>query len=325
MQTLDAIVAYLREQGPYVLASQDDADYFRKSFRKSAPAQAATPSPRVDATLSPRLDAASLPRVDAASLPRFDAAVPMVTPSPRLDAAVPMVTPSPRLDAAVPMVTPSPRLDAAVTMATPSPRLDAAVPMATPSPRVDGAVTIAATAPRVDATVTATAPKRPKPTAQFAGVRNILSVVAPELAILDEIPNDALAKKLSERWKTKNQTAPISILTFQEPEEQKRLLEEIARALDVYFGPAKLVSAEKIEKEKQWDAFLSVEGLKLVVVCDYTLWQLNHLMQFYKETPAQGIRMLSQVPLFLLPDLSLYLKDASLKRSLWKALCQKCS
>ena len=165
----------------------------------------------------------------------------------------------------------------------------------------------------------------PRPKLDFSGVRNVVSVVAPELVILNEIPSDAMAQKIAERWKTKNQTAPISVLSFQEPPEQRALLEGVVRALDVYFGPAKLVNAEGIEKDKQWEAFLSVADLKMVIVCDYTLWQLNGLMQFYKETPAQGSRMVGNTPLFLLPDLSLYLKDPLLKRSLWKALCQKFS
>lgn len=164
-----------------------------------------------------------------------------------------------------------------------------------------------------------------KPVLNFAPWRNILSVVAPELAILPDIPSDEIAKKLSERWKTKNQTAPLSILVYQEPPEQRAFLEQIALALTVYFGSAKIIQAETIEKEKQWGAFLSAEGLKMVITCDYTLWQLSQLMPFYKETPAAGQRMLGNIPLFLLPDLSLYLKDALLKRSLWKALCQKCS
>lgn len=157
----------------------------------------------------------------------------------------------------------------------------------------------------------------------LSGVRNLLSVVAPEMPILNEIPSDAIAYKISERWKTKNLSAPISILLFQEPPEQRALLEQIARALDVYFGPAKIVYAERIEKDKQWESFLSVDGLKMIIVCDYTLWQLNGLMPFYKE--SQGARILGSTPLFLLPDLALYLKDPLLKRSLWKALCQKCS
>ena len=135
----------------------------------------------------------------------------------------------------------------------------------------------------------------------------------------------AIAKKIATRWKTKNQTAPFSILSLCEPEPQRKFLEEIAKALDIYFLPCRLIAAETIEKEGNWSDFLSVADLKLIIACDYTLWQLNKLMPFYKENPTTGQRMLGEIPLFLLPDLSLYLKDPLLKRSLWKALCQKLS
>lgn len=151
----------------------------------------------------------------------------------------------------------------------------------------------------------------------------LFSKIAPEIALLKEIPDDAIAKKIALRWKTKNQTAPLTLLTFSEPEPHQKFLENMTKALDVCFGSARLVQAETIEKEKQWEAFLGAEGLKLIIVCDYTLWQLNGLMQFYKEIPNQASRTLGKIPLFLLPDLSLYLKDPLLKRSLWKALCQK--
>ncbi len=139
----------------------------------------------------------------------------------------------------------------------------------------------------------------------------------PQLPLIQTIPSDATAKKIANRWKTKNQAAPISILYFSEPSLQKDLLIAITKAIDVYFGPARIIQAETIEKEKQWDTFLSSDDLKLVIACDYTLWQLTNLMQYFKETPQ---RTLKNVPLFLLPDLSLYLKDSSLKRSLWKAI-----
>lgn len=163
-------------------------------------------------------------------------------------------------------------------------------------------------------------PPLPKPSSHL---RQLISFLAPELALLDVIPSDAHARKIAERWKTKNQAAPISILTFQEPQEHRVLLENIACALSVYFGEVKIVAAEGIEKEKQWETFLSHAGLKLVIACDYTLWQLSNLMTLYKEKEA--VRTVGSVPLFLLPDLSLYLKDPLLKRLLWKALCQRCS
>ncbi len=168
-------------------------------------------------------------------------------------------------------------------------------------------------------------PEKPRPAAVLSSIRTLLAKIAPELAILDEIPNDSIARKIANRWKTKNQSAPISILSGGELPQHKVFLEEIAAALDVYFGSAKIVQAEPIEKENQWESFLGVEGLKLILICDSTLWQLYQLRRFYKETPALGSRMLGKTPLFLLPDPSLYFKDPQLKRSLWKALCQTCS
>lgn len=245
---LKALIAHIEEEGPIIFASSEDADYFRKSYRKPEPVKPTFIEPPKPA---PKPIAETLPAPKPPSEP------------PR------SVEPVLKKEIAKPSI--------------------------------------------------------PIPTVNFTSVRNVLSVVAPELAILEEIPSDEIAKKLSERWKTKNQTAPISILIYQEPAEQRALLESIAKALDIHFGPAKIVNAEGIEKGKQWETFLSVKELKMIISCDYTLWQLTHLMHFYKETPAQGSRLLGQVPLFLLPDLSLYLKDAQLKRSLWKAICQKCS
>jgi hypothetical protein len=156
----------------------------------------------------------------------------------------------------------------------------------------------------------------------FQDLRRLLSVTAPNLPILDQIPSDEMAQKIANQWKTKNQTAPITILSFQESPEQRALLEQIAKAVDVCFGPARFINAEPIEKEKQWEAFLTAPELKTVIICDYSLWQLHNLMQFYKENPNQKTRTLGSATLFLLPDLSLYLKNPALKRSLWKALNQ---
>lgn len=163
------------------------------------------------------------------------------------------------------------------------------------------------------------------PTISLQRWKSLFAKIAPDCPVIAEIPSDVLAKKISTRWKTKTQTAPITLLWYQENAEHKLLLEQICKALDVHFGSAKLASAESIEREKQWEAFLSVPELSLVICCDYTLWQLPGLLQFYKEIPSQGLRLIGEKPLFLLPDLSLYLKDPLLKRSLWKALCQICN
>lgn len=158
---------------------------------------------------------------------------------------------------------------------------------------------------------------------RFDDLRSLFSKIAPQIQILDHIPPDTSAKQISERWKTRNQAAPISLLFYQELPQHRLLLEHLAEALNVVFGGARLIQCASIEKEKQWEAFLSVPGLKNVLICDAALWQLPNLLQFYREVPSHSERFLHNIPVFLLPDLSLYLKDPLLKRSLWKALCQK--
>lgn len=157
----------------------------------------------------------------------------------------------------------------------------------------------------------------------FNDLRKLMAKIAPKIRIINEIPDDAAAKQVSQRYKTRNQAAPISLLSNLEPPQHRKLLSNLTQAIDVAFGSARLIQCGPIEKEKQWEAFLSVNDLKHVIICDSTLWQLPHLLQFYREVPSHSERFLRNVPLFLLPDLSLYLKDPLLKRSLWKALCQK--
>lgn len=160
-------------------------------------------------------------------------------------------------------------------------------------------------------------------TAAFAEIRKILSKLFPEMPLLKEIPSDSKAKQIAESWKTKNQASPISILSFHEPAAQSQFLSNLTQALDITFGHARLISAEEIEQKDQWEAFLSVPELKFLMICDYALWQMPRLLKFYREIPSKTERYLLNTPIMLLPDLSLYLKDSQLKRSLWKALCLK--
>lgn len=289
--------AFLEEESPSAcLASPEDADYFRTVARRQkaegTAEKKAPPQTNLEFKASPALG-----------------------PAPK--------TAEPTAEPAKPLL---PKIQTEVQANVP--------PLSEPkSAQRDGSATAPAASP-IEKTALKTkehplaeglSPSRSPSAFTLADVRKVFVQAFPQFPLIDEIPSDAIAIKIAERWKTKNKTAPISILSLHEPPEQRALLEQIAKAIDATLFPARVVNAETIEKEKQWEAFLSAPGLKAAIACDYTLWQLNHLMTFYKENPTQGTRTLGTVPLFLLPDLSLYLKDPLLKRSLWKALCQKLS
>lgn len=220
--------------------------------------------------------------------------------------------------------------DAAFFQKAPSPQKSAATPKKPSPPPIAPIKT-----PPPPKTTPLSIPKPPKPLLQpspqkkapppsdFSLLREILVAHVPEMKILDSIPDDSIAHKISQRWKAKTLSAPISILSYQEPSEQKEFLQNIAKAISVSFFETQLIQVEEIETQNLWESFFSSSELKLIIVCDYTLWQLKGLLSFYKETPGKNERFLGDVPLFLLPDLSLYLKAPHLKRHLWKALCQK--
>jgi hypothetical protein len=140
------------------------------------------------------------------------------------------------------------------------------------------------------------------------------------VAITQEIPSDEAAKKVKNSWRDALTPTDVVLLSFQEPPRQSAFLTQVANAIAVSHRPAKLLSALKIEQENGWDAFLTDSKLKLIIASDYAIYNLPQLMRHYRESSKTAEYFLGNVPLFLLADLSLYLREPLLKASLWKAL-----
>jgi hypothetical protein len=153
--------------------------------------------------------------------------------------------------------------------------------------------------------------------------KDILKKTSPEYALADTIPDDYVAKKLMNLWATEQQISPVVILSFDHQENHLNFLKNIAKAISLRFGPAKVVSASKLEKEKQWNSLLSTKELHLIIASDYHLYLQPNLMNYHKEEPKQGKHFLQQTPLLLLSDLDLYLKEPQLKSLLWRAICNE--
>jgi len=168
--------------------------------------------------------------------------------------------------------------------------------------------------------------ERPKiETLPLNEIQKMMEKVAPEISHLQKAPDDTRAKQIAQKWKFQTQAAPITILSIKETEKEKVFLEHLTKAIDIHFFPARVVSAAPIEKENGWEAFLSAQGLKLIISSDYAIFELPKLTIHYKEYPAQNKTLLGETPLFMLPSLNLYFKDPLLKHSLWRALKQTIS
>ena len=165
--------------------------------------------------------------------------------------------------------------------------------------------------------------KPPKSELSFGDMKNIIKEAVPNYILVDIIPPDKKAKDISQAWKMKKCAAEITILSFRESPQQLLFLKSLAQAIDIMYMPTKVVSGIEIEQENQWGAFFSKADLKLIIACDYSILSFPNLVTHYKEIPAHRQHFLSDIPLFMLPDISLYLKDPMLKKSLWVSLKNK--
>lgn len=151
-------------------------------------------------------------------------------------------------------------------------------------------------------------------------IQAVLKKVAPSLIISNSIPSDEKAKKIKNAWKEHAKIPDITILATQSP--SLSFLTQVAKAIEIHFFPSKVIDVKELEQNNNWDVFLNTTNLKMIIAPDSVIWSCKHLMRYYHEFPNKKERYLGKIPLLLLPDPSLYIKDPSLKRSLWNLLCQ---
>jgi len=149
----------------------------------------------------------------------------------------------------------------------------------------------------------------------------ICSEVQSDIKLSETIPCDAKAKKTKEAWLKNHEIPPVVILSFKENEQQLAFIKNIAQAISVRLAQTKIIIATDYENENKWETLLKQPQLRLIISSDYGLYLQPNLMKFYKEDPGQNKHNLNHIPLLLLSDLSLYLKEPRLKRHLWRSIC----
>jgi hypothetical protein len=147
------------------------------------------------------------------------------------------------------------------------------------------------------------------------GIQKVLKEIDPDLYLHQTPPSDHRAKRIKEAWREKRDTPDIPIL-FQ-GQHYRSFINNIAKAIDTLYGSCRVV---EIEPQKKWDLFLESENLKLIIAPDSLIFATKELLPFYQENPKEKSRKLGNVPLLLLPDISLYFKDPYLKRALWNVI-----
>jgi len=160
-------------------------------------------------------------------------------------------------------------------------------------------------------------PMKPK-VSEMNNIRSLIGRATPHLFLHSEIPSDHKAKQINTAWQERSKMPEIPLLVSKELAPYGELLKSLAHAIDSVYGGCRVVNIAHFEKGNLWEQVLGTQ--KLIIIPDVLLSSAKNLLPFYSETPGEVIRKLKGVPLLLLPDLSLYLKDPLLKRSLWNVI-----
>lgn len=137
--------------------------------------------------------------------------------------------------------------------------------------------------------------------------------------MLDQFPKQEIVEDPAQ-FKRVSVPAQVLILTSDVSPKIATFLENLSIAISNHFGLAKVMAIKAIEREKGWEALLKSKDLRLILICAHDLEHTSSLKTFYQENLKQGTQKLGSVPLLLLNDLSLYLREARLKAILWSSL-----
>lgn len=150
--------------------------------------------------------------------------------------------------------------------------------------------------------------------------RKIINERFPNLELLDGPPKDDIAKQINSAWQQPKVIPSVIILSFQEAGKEQVFLHNIAKAIQARYTSAAVMSVQEIEYEFGWDFTLQSKNLQLIIANTHGLNGVPALMQHYREVQKHAKFYLSKVPLYLLSDISLYLKEPHLKPALWQEI-----
>lgn len=156
----------------------------------------------------------------------------------------------------------------------------------------------------------------------FHELKKFITEHLPQIALLDQIPEDGEAQAAAAKWKQPARSPQVLLLAFDDAPKQAVFFANICKALEAHQICCTMANASLMEQNQEWEAILRSPALKLVMACRYQTQKLPQLMQHYREELKEARAYFGKVPALLIPDASVYFQEPPLKLSLWKALRQ---
>lgn len=161
-------------------------------------------------------------------------------------------------------------------------------------------------------------PLSPAQTVDFSEWKKIVKDKCPNLAIVDTIPDDSEARRIQNSWKDPKPLPSILILSFQESAKERAFLNNLTNAIRVNFDTAATFTPSEVSIQYGWDTVLAANTTRLIIANAHGLQAHQELMRHYREMPKAGKFFMGKVPLYLMSDVTLYMREPHLKMSLWQ-------
>lgn len=155
----------------------------------------------------------------------------------------------------------------------------------------------------------------------FKDIRKILSECRPGFKIVDNIPESTHVNRIGTDLKEIPSALRAIIISFDQTDSRHlAFLENLGLAIRTCEVNCKIVNAKAIEVNHGWEPLLKANGLRFIIASSDKIEAFPELKKYYSKTTQSPGHVLGSTPLILLPEISLYFKNPSLKRELWKAI-----
>ncbi len=145
-------------------------------------------------------------------------------------------------------------------------------------------------------------------------IQKEMSQIFPQLEIIDKIPEYTGPQPVQNRA---TGLPEVIFLTFSESPEEKEFLKKVADAVTARFCSAAVYSAFHIESKNKWADMFRLKGLRFIVASESGILSMPNLLAYYRRPQ----RYLGGLPVLLISDPEVYLRQPELKHSLWQAIC----
>lgn len=163
--------------------------------------------------------------------------------------------------------------------------------------------------------------RAPMATPPPSQVRNSLQKLFPHLQLHEAPLADTKARQIAQGWEERISDAEVILLTFCPSAEELVFVKNLAKAIQTHLKPIKILSGDKIEREKRWELFLERNSFSLLIATP-SIEQFPGALSFYKGFPGKGESFLNKTPLLILSPHTTYTTTREAKQALWTKLCQ---